>query len=83
MESAHFTDGKGRSLFKRKRIFRILVADDQALIADTLALISRGNDFNTAAVYSGEQAVPAAITFKPDQFISDVNLTSTYNCIFL
>ena len=39
---------------------RVLIADDERVIADSLALILQHNGFTTRAVYSGEKAVEAA-----------------------
>jgi|CZKL01.1.fsa_nt_gi DNA-binding response OmpR family regulator len=51
---------------------RVLVVDDEHLIADTLALILNQKGFETTAVYSGEQAVEAAMAIKPQVVISDI-----------
>jgi len=51
---------------------RILIADDETVIADTLALILRAVGFESMAVYSGEEAVRAAPLFRPNILISDV-----------
>lgn len=51
---------------------RVLVADDERIIADTLGLILTQNGFEAAAVYSGQHAVDAARTFHPDIFLADV-----------
>jgi DNA-binding response OmpR family regulator len=51
---------------------RVLVADDERVIADTLAVILNRSGFEAVAVYSGEQAVETAATFRPDMIISDV-----------
>ncbi len=51
---------------------RVLVADDEEVIADTLAIILEHAGFESRAVYSGEEAVEAARTFQPDMLISDV-----------
>jgi CheY-like chemotaxis protein len=51
---------------------RILVADDEPVIADTLAMILNQSGFDARAVYSGEQALQAASTFAPDMLVSDV-----------
>jgi DNA-binding response OmpR family regulator len=55
-----------------KAITHILVADDERLIADTLALILNMNGFEATAVYSGEEAVATAKLMNPDLLISDV-----------
>jgi len=51
---------------------RVLIADDEKNIADTLALILGFHGYETNAVYSGEAAVEAAAQFQPDVLISDV-----------
>jgi len=51
---------------------RVLVADDEHVIADSLALILRGRGFDCRAAYSGEQAGALALEWKPDALITDV-----------
>jgi CheY-like chemotaxis protein len=51
---------------------RVLVADDERVIADTLAMILNQSGFEARAVYSGEKALELVPTFKPDMLISDV-----------
>ena len=51
---------------------KVLVADDERVIADTLAIILNQSGFEASAVYSGEKAVETARVFKPDMLISDV-----------
>jgi CheY-like chemotaxis protein len=51
---------------------RVLVADDERVIADTLAMILNQSGFNARAVYSGEKAVEQALIFKPEMIVSDV-----------
>jgi CheY-like chemotaxis protein len=51
---------------------RVLVADDESVIADTLAMILNQSGFDARAVYSGEKALELAATFAPDMLISDV-----------
>ena len=53
-------------------MIRVLIADDEQVIADSMALILGQLGYETAAVYSGEQAVEAAATLTPDVVISDV-----------
>lgn len=55
---------------------RVLVVDDEPIIADTLALILNQRGFETTAAYSGEQAVAAAIALKPGVVISDIMMGS-------
>jgi CheY-like chemotaxis protein len=51
---------------------KVLVADDERVIADTLAMILNQSGFEARAVYSGEKAIELATTFAPDMLISDV-----------
>jgi CheY-like chemotaxis protein len=51
---------------------KVLVADDERVIADTLAMILNQSGFEARAVYSGEKAVELSDTFEPDMLISDV-----------
>ncbi|MGB9147972.1 MAG: response regulator [Acidobacteriaceae bacterium] len=50
----------------------MLVADDERLIADTLAMILGQNGFEATAVYSGAKAIEAAQEWPPDLFLGDV-----------
>lgn len=54
---------------------KVLVADDERVIADTLAIILNQSGFDATAVYSGEKAVETAQTLRPDMLISDVIMT--------
>lgn len=51
---------------------RVLVVDDEQLIADTLAAILGENGFSASAAYSGEEALQAARATPPDVVLSDV-----------
>jgi CheY-like chemotaxis protein len=51
---------------------KVLVVDDERVIADTLAMILNQSGFEARAVYSGERAVELAATFAPDMLITDV-----------
>jgi len=51
---------------------KVLVADDERVIADTLAMILNQSGFEACAVYSGEKAVEMTSAFEPDMLISDV-----------
>jgi CheY-like chemotaxis protein len=51
---------------------KVLVADDEKVIADTLAIILTQNGFEATAVYSGTEAVERARVTSPDLVISDV-----------
>lgn len=51
---------------------KVLVADDEQVIANTLAMILNQSGFDARAVYSGERALEEAPVFRPDMLISDV-----------
>ncbi len=54
---------------------RVLVADDEQVIANTLAIILNQAGFEARAVFSGEKAVETLDTFQPNMLISDVIMT--------
>jgi CheY-like chemotaxis protein len=54
---------------------RVLVADDEQVIANTLAIILNQAGFEAKAVYSGENAVESLDEFQPNMLISDVIMT--------
>jgi CheY-like chemotaxis protein len=51
---------------------RVLVVDNERLIADTLVLILRQNGFDATATYSGEEAVQSALALQPDIVLTDI-----------
>jgi CheY-like chemotaxis protein len=51
---------------------RVLVVDDEQVIADTLAKILDLNGYDASAVYTGTAAVESARSMRPDLIISDV-----------
>ena len=51
---------------------RVLVVDDERVIADTLAIILNQHGFDATAVYTGTGAVERARSEQPDLIISDV-----------
>lgn len=55
---------------KTKR--RVLVVDDEQVIADTLSIILNKAGFEASPVYTGTAAVESARTIQPDLIISDV-----------
>ncbi|MGD0799345.1 MAG: response regulator [Acidobacteriaceae bacterium] len=60
---------------------KVLVADDEQVIANTLAIILNQAGFEARAVYSGEKVIEALDGFKPDMLISDVIMTGKMpNC---
>ena len=51
---------------------KVLVVDDERVIADTLAIILNQSGFDASAVYTGTEAVETARSHEPDLIISDV-----------
>ncbi|HEY6349927.1 MAG TPA: response regulator [Candidatus Angelobacter sp.] len=51
---------------------KVLVVDDERVIADTLTIILNQSGFDAFAVYTGTDAVQRARADKPDLIISDV-----------
>ena len=51
---------------------KVLIADDERVIADTLAAILNQGGFEARAVYSCVKALEMAPAFRPDLLISDV-----------
>ncbi len=54
---------------------KVLVADDEQVIANTLAIILNQAGFEARAVYSGENALETVDSFQPNMLISDVIMT--------
>ena len=51
---------------------RVIVVDDERVIADTLAIILNQAGFEARAVFSGEEAIESLDSFEPELLISDV-----------
>lgn len=51
---------------------KVLVADDERVIADTLAMILNQSGFTAQVAYTGEKALEMAEEFQPEMLISDV-----------
>ena len=51
---------------------RVLIADDEVTIADTLRLILNSEGFEVRSVYGGLAAVETALAWRPDLFLTDV-----------
>jgi CheY-like chemotaxis protein len=65
----HFDSADGLAKETRPRV---LVVDDEAIIADTLALILNRNGFEAVACYSGRDAVDTAKRMEFETILSDV-----------
>ena len=57
---------------ERRSKLRVLVVDDEQLIATTLVAILNNNGFETTHAFSAEDALAAARDFCPDIVLSDV-----------
>ncbi len=53
---------------------RILVVDDECLVADTLGIIFRKHGFEAKVVYSAKAALHCAHTFLPDLLLCDISM---------
>jgi CheY-like chemotaxis protein len=51
---------------------KVLVVDDEPIIADTLTMILATSGYDSRPAYSGEMALEMARSFKPDPLITDV-----------
>jgi CheY-like chemotaxis protein len=51
---------------------RVIVVDDEQVIANTLAIILNQAGFEARAVFSGEQAIELLESFQPEMLIADV-----------
>ena len=64
--------GAPRNRIASEAKVKVLVADDEQVIANTLAIILNSAGFEALAVYSGRAAVDALSSFDPDVLVSDV-----------
>ena len=53
---------------------RVLIVDDDPLVADTLNLIFRANGYDSEAVYSAADGLARARTFAPRLLLCDVTM---------
>jgi DNA-binding response OmpR family regulator len=51
---------------------KVLVVDDERIIADTVTMILAMSGYDVCAAYSGEMALDMARNFHPDVLITDV-----------
>ena len=59
-------------MVKKGKSLRVLIVDDEEIIADSLAHILTDKGFAATAVYNGERALEMATTVEPDVVLSDV-----------
>ena len=64
------SNGDGASI-GRTRV-RVLVVDDERLIARTVASILNANGFEAVEAYNGEEALEKALVLEPDIVLTDV-----------
>ena len=72
MSGKHKGEAKRGSKMATSNRRRVLVVDDEHVIADTLAIILNQSGFDASAVYSGTEAVQRARSTTPDLVITDV-----------
>jgi DNA-binding NtrC family response regulator len=73
-----FPDGNGNiSSDGLKGKKRVLVVDDETLIADTLTEILNDSGFDAITAYTAETAMQFAQTFQPDILMTDVLMPQT------
>lgn len=65
-------NGNPPPVCERPRSLRVLVVDDEQLVADTVAEILCQNGFDAVGVYSGKEALEAAAKLNPDVLLTDV-----------
>ncbi len=53
---------------------RVLIVDDDRLVADTLTLIFEKNGFKAKAAYSADEALILSREFAPDLLLCDVTM---------
>lgn len=55
-------------------MYRILIVDDEQIVADTLSLIFKQHGFSTCTAYSADEAIVQANAFPPDLLLCDLNM---------
>ena len=53
---------------------RVLIVDDEKLVAETLKRVFEKNGFATCAVYTADAALRSVIDFAPDLLLCDLHL---------
>ncbi len=53
---------------------RVLIVDDEPVVADTLRLIFQKNGFEAESVYSADDAMLRAATFSPELLLCDISM---------
>src|SRR5271155_3575765 len=72
----HRTDNRLDPIKFRRRgaMQRVLVVDDDRLVADTLTLIFERNGFRAKAAYSADEALDRSREFTPNLLLCDVTM---------
>jgi CheY-like chemotaxis protein len=55
-------------------MYRVLVVDDERLVADTISLVFGKSGFETRAAYSADEALTSARDFQPNLLLCDVSM---------
>ena len=53
---------------------RVLIVDDEILVADTLALVFQKSGFTARAAYSANEAMASARSFQPNLLLCDITM---------
>jgi CheY-like chemotaxis protein len=74
LKRGHMIQNSGTSRTRNASVakLKVLVVDDEQVIANTLATILNNSGFEALAVYSGQAALDALTSFEPDVLVSDV-----------
>jgi CheY-like chemotaxis protein len=72
LDQTDAADSLSKSAKAATRSLRVLVVDDEKLVADSLSEILRCFNYDAAAFYNGEAAIEAARQKCPDFVLSDV-----------
>ncbi|MGC9197549.1 MAG: response regulator [Acidobacteriaceae bacterium] len=56
---------------------RVLVVDDDHLVADTLNLVFQANGYESEAVYSAAEGLDRARSFNPSLLLCDISMPET------
>lgn len=65
------TTGNGLHLVEGGRRLKVLIADDERNIADTIQIILKKDGMEAVAVYGGRAAIEKARDWQPDVFLVD------------
>ncbi len=55
-------------------MYRILIVDDEHVVAETLRMVFEKNGFTTCTAYSADEAMDRASSFAPDLLLCDLNM---------